>query len=307
MTAHRKYLIYADPFDPMVGGLVALYALCKRLSELGEEAVIWPSAKPPFRTVGASVFRDVARYAKHYRKFVRGVREVGCRIATWRDLGSAIVVYPEVVSGNPLGSKRVVRWFLHRPGFHSGEVNYGSNEIYFFYQDAFNDEGLNSDASNRLTVTYTHPAYRQTNFGERTGTCILLRKGASRAPAIDRTRQLVVDGLSHEQMARVFNEYEYLVSYDTYTMYSVFAAMCGCVPVIVPEQGMSREDWFSNPVDRLGLAYGWDDVAHARETRAALLERLRLKGVEEDDMISRFVEKTQRAFPIAASGPGERS
>lgn len=299
---HRKYIIYANPFDSSIGGVVALYALCKRLSDLGEEAVIWPSKKPASPFPWRSSIRDYLRYAKYYRKFVRGMRQIGCRTARWSDLRTGIVVYPEIIAGNPLGSSRIARWFLHRPGYHRGTIDYGPGEIYFFYQDAFNDDRINPDPSNRLTVTYLNPAYKDRNTGPRSGTCVLLRKGAARAPKIDEAECPIVDGLSHEQMAEVFNRCEYLISYDPYTMYSVFAAICGCVPVIIPEEGVSRDEWFPNPEDRLGLAYGWDEVPHARATRTALLERLAARSADEDEMIARFIEKTQRAFPLDPAG-----
>ena len=45
------------------------------------------------------------------------------------DLSDLIVIYPEIVFGNPLGAKNVVRWFLHNPGFFSGKIYYGQNTL----------------------------------------------------------------------------------------------------------------------------------------------------------------------------------
>lgn len=72
--------------------------------------------------------------------------------------------------------------------------------------------------------------------------------------------------------------------------------MCGCTPIVVPEEGRSREDWFPNPSDRYGLAYGWDDVDAAVATRGPLLDKLARTREAEDDMLRAFVTETQSFF-----------
>jgi len=297
-AARRPYIIYAFPYDETSGGVIAVHLLCQRLAERGETALVWPATRP-----ASLVPRDRASLAKLFwylaaklrrRRFATG--PFRHRLASPADLRDAIVVYPEVINGNPLGARRVVRWFLHRPGFHLGTVDYGENELYFFYQDAFDDPAINPHPAHRLTLTFFNPAYRRTNFGAREGSCYLLRKGRDRASGIDFGDQPCVDDLSHEEMAAAFNRYRYLHSFDTYSMYSVFAAMCGCIPVIEPMPGVSREEWFPDPVDRYGLAYGWDDVGWAAETQGALLDQLAGVRAEQDAMLARFVAVTQARF-----------
>lgn len=305
MQRDRPYLIYAYPFDDTSGGIIALHALCERLIAMGCKAAIWPSDKPGSlllsavrrpRSTAGYLIRAALRRLRRQPRFPVCFGGVELEEGTHDDLNNAIMVYPEIVAGNPTGAKNIVRWFLHKPGYHRGLVDYGSNEQYFYYQDAFNDPELNHEPDNRLTITWQNPVYKQTNFGERSGRCYLLRKGASRASGLDRAHALVVDDMTHEERAEVFNRCEYLISYDLYSMHSVFAAVCGCVPIIVPEDGLPRSRWFPQEADRLGLAYGWDDEHFARSSRPALLERLKAVREEEDEMLRRFVAKTQVRF-----------
>ncbi|WP_230772240.1 hypothetical protein [Sphingomonas sp. Leaf4] len=297
---HRKphFVIYSFTHDETSGGTIALHLLCERLRQMGERALIWPVGKPPHRFP-----RDLRSLKAHirYQRQRRNGRPFDTGpfanpVATLADLDGAIVVYPEVISGNPLRSRSVVRWFLHRPGHHTGQTGYGPGELYFFYQDAFNDPAINLDPDSRLTLTYLNPAYANRNPGPRDGICCLIRKGKDRVTAHDLEGKTVVDDMTHAEMAAAFNQHEYLHSFDTYSMYSVFAAMCGCVPVIEPMPGVSREQWFPNEADRYGLAYGWDDVAWARETQGLLLERMADDRHAEDRLLARFVAKCQAFF-----------
>jgi hypothetical protein len=145
--------------------------------------------------------------------------------------------------------ENVVRWLLHKPGFHKGTIGFGPNDRFFFAQPAFNDPKLNPDESNLLKmVVLRDDMYRQTNFGPRRGTCYFLRKGKGRPIVHDLTDSQCVDGLSHEQLVEVFNRVEMCISYDPYTVYSYYAALCGCVSVIVPLEGISKEEWYPGPV-----------------------------------------------------------
>lgn len=307
LMRHRPYLIYSRALKPEIGGDIALHALCQRLTELGEDASIWSwNRSASLLPSNRKWFRNGLGFIKNWLRYRHGLRLFDVKAARRRDLRSAIVVYPEVIYGNPLKSDHVVRWFLHRPGFHTKQTGYGPGEQYFFYQDAFDDPTINPEPENRLTVSWLNPLYRQTNFGPRSGTCYLLRKGAGRARDLDPAAP-VLDGLPHEEIAAIFNRCEYLVSYDLYSMYSVFASLCGCTPVIVPEEGVSRGAWFADPEDRVGLAYGWEDVDHARATRNDLLHKLEAGRAREDEMVRSFIAKTQSKFPRADQDQPSRS
>ena len=90
-------------------------------------------------------------------------------------------------------------------------------------------------------------------------------------PRIAETRGAIpIDGLSHEEIADIFNRCSVFYSYDEATFYSQYAAICGCLSVVVPGLYSSREEWVaSHPIARYGVAYGLDDLDHARRVRPA--------------------------------------
>jgi hypothetical protein len=145
-------------------------------------------------------------------------------------------------------------------------------------------------------VVWINEVYRQTNFGEREGSAWLERKGKGRPMVHDLSQSVCVDDMSHEERAEVFNQRTHFYSYDLYSMFGVYAALCGCVPIVVPDPGLAKEQWTPEERDRYGIAYGHDDIPWAIATRPQLLERLREVREEEDAMLRRFVARCAEAF-----------
>jgi hypothetical protein len=291
-----EFIVYAPDFNESVGGHIALHLLCDGLNKHGFRTAIWPM-KPS--GIKLNEWRSVRCHLGYYLKlhgfrFRRG--PFRSPIANRRDIQNAVVIYPEVVSGNPLGAPKVVRWFLHKPGYHTGEINYGKGEIYFFYNAAFNDESINPDTTNHLRLTYINPTYQRTNFGARTKSCYLVRKGRGRTLDKHPPDAILVDNLSHVETAMVFNQAEYLYCYDPYTFYTKYAAICGCVPIIIPEDGVSKEQWQPSPQCRLGLAYGIAEAQIAGQEQDDLLRQLKETTQYEDEMLLSFVRKCRLHF-----------
>lgn len=293
-----RFVVFASPYNEESGGNIVLWLLCERLRKLGFDAYIWPSTAM-YNYIPRS-WKDVGRILLHVRDLITGSKvksgPFSLPIATRDIVRDSILVYPEVVNGNPLRGRKIVRWFLHRPGHHTGTIRFGRNELYFFYQDAFNDPDINPDSGNRLTITYLHPAYQNLCAGDRSTTCVLVRKGKDRLGSVALRGDVIIDGMSHEQIAAEFNKAGFLQSLDQYSMYSIFAAICGCTPVIEPMPGVSKKQWFPREEDRYGLAYGWDDIDWAIRTRPLLVDKIMRDREIEDQMVIDFARKADEFF-----------
>lgn len=297
-----KFVIVVSGYDDNAGGIVVLHQLCDRLNNLGYNAYLWPFFKPILDFTHP--FKTLYLFMKYFRKSIKyGFKKnpkLNILMASYQDLEDAIVVYPEVVSGNPLKAHNVVRWLLHKPGFNNGgKIDFGVDDLFFYYDKSFDDSRYNKHPENHLhIVSQRSDIYKITNNEKREGFCYLLRKGYKREIMHDTKKGRLIDGLSHEETAVAFNQVEYCISYDTYTMYNVYAVMCGCIPIVIPEKGVEKEQWQPNEENRYGIAYGFDDVDYAIKTRPLLLQHIMKQESDSNESVMCFVEKCKAYFDL---------
>lgn len=297
-----RFVIVTPGYDDNAGGIVVLHQLCDRLNRLGHEAFLWSIFRP--RWNWSHPLRSIYLFGRYFRKQVKyGFKKnpkLNTPAASVEALDGAVIVYPEVVVGNPLQGKNIVRWLLHRPGYNNGgKIGFGEDDLFFFYDKVFDDARFNKHSDNLLHIVSSRSdVYMDRKDPAREGACYLLRKGYKRPLEHDASATVCVDGLSHEETAVIFNRTQYCYSYDAYTMYNVYAAMCGCVPVIIPEKGVSKAQWQPDETKRYGLAYGFDDIDYAIQTRDRLLETLRKQEEESDRSVTQFVEKCRAYYAL---------
>lgn len=296
----QKFVIYTPPYDENVGGIIVLHKLAQLLRELGVEVYLWHFENPfSIFPLKKKTLEKKFRYWRQRRlDSFRYASPYSLPIARKRDVADAVVVYPEVVAKNPLKADKVVRWLLYKPGAHHlGVVDFSPGDLFFYYLKEYDYPTLNKFPDNQLYVMECFSdIYRQTNFGVRHGSCFMVRKGKDRVLDYHPVDAIQVDGLSHREMAEIFNRCEYFFSYDLYTMCSTYASMCGCKSVVIPMEGMSIEDWHSAPDARFGVAYGKEDIPRALATREALSHQI--EQVEENNLASVrfFIERCRDFF-----------
>jgi hypothetical protein len=306
MNNDRPFVIWSLGFSASVGGSIVLHYLCHLLNSMGHQAYIWPGARWPNHSIGTiSENRNIEIAQRVWRIAKNKIRrdtfylhpDLQTPVARPEDIENAIVVYPEIVDGNPLGCERVVRWFLHKPGYHTGAMNFGENDLRFYYQEYFIDDGLNKTSEDILRVRWLRDdIYSQQNFHPRSGTCYMIRKGQDRPDVAKPSQSKRLDNYGHRKVADIFNQKKLFFSYDLYTMYCTYAAMCGCIPVVVPRRDVEIQDWRANPQDRYGIAYGEGEIDWAIETRPKLIERIYKEKQEEANTVLSFASRCYNYF-----------
>ena len=314
------------------GGSIVLHVLCKMLSELGYNAKIYylyrrangfgkdGDFSKPIWLLG-TLYDSFLLFLTHVLpKHILQSKEVfmgyvdtsvqGCRRKFLPIFDErTIVVYPETIYGNPLRIKNVVRWLLYynliynqnHPG------SYDKNDLFYCYRELFNDYNLNPLAKTLCISYYNLDLYKRYNYGTRTGNCYIIRKGAGRKDLPERFDGVVIDNLPETEKVKQFNKCEYCISYDMQSAYTLIAALCGCISVLIPEEGKKREDYRRPGEWSYGEAFGFTkgELEYAKATRDKVYECYRASNEVGKERVKAFAEDCIVYFNGLAGGGKE--
>ncbi|MEZ9923954.1 WavQ [Vibrio breoganii] len=303
-----KFYIYAPSYNENSGGCVVLHKLVHIINEETEHtADLVPHILEQFRLGGLRTLASNAYAYLALRKnkfFFNRNSSFNTPVktnVTEDELKDSIVVYPEITFGNPLGAKNVVRWFLHQPGHFTGEVCYGTGELYFKFNSMIRSFDLYKSKLSKSELKVIHYPTEIYNtdsvIKERKGDCYMIRKGGHKAKVHDDTA-ICLDGLSHTEISEIFKKSKRFISYDDYTAYSIFAILSGCESVVVPDVNISKQQWYPLESDRYGIAYGFseDEKVWANSTKNKVLEHVESEHQRSVSNVKKFVEESIEYF-----------
>lgn len=281
-----KFIILASSYNENIGGIIASHKLCHHLNDVGYEAFLYPISRSSY-SFRRRIFADLTSKSRLLRSLTgRGFRMNPALKTKLLPLSypsipeDAVVIYGDTIAGNPLNAKNVVRWFLHKPGHHTGVIEHGSGELHIDFDEFLSeyDPQDNFLSPDPLHIVH-YPVNIYNGIGAtldegRSGIAYCVRKGSFVDGLFDRKDATCIDGLSHEECASVFKRVERFYSFDPYTAYSSFAALCGAISIVIPPENMTKSDWYEKDSSRLGIAFGESDIAWARETMPQLHDEL---------------------------------
>jgi hypothetical protein len=264
-----NFLIYGIHFDSNSGGLIALHRLAHELCLLGQKVYIHASSKN-----------------NDWHGELLGDRQL--------DMSKTVVLYPEIVCGNPLNAAHVARWLLNGVGVLGGDANsWGVRDLVFKYCDYFTAP-RNIDGELRVLNAEVDFWSEPGDLTNRSGECYTVRKGGAKVRDKHSTDSYSIEHIMDKHSLRnVFRSKEKFVSYDHATFLSVQAAMAGCLSIVIPDGVNSAEIWRSKfPQHRYGLAYGFDEseIEHAHSTQHLVKEHIRKLEQDSIATIENFIK-----------------
>ena len=252
-----KLVIYTTiDFNADQGGLVVQYHLASLLKERGVDTQV----RSP-----NNIKNDI------YNVWYDGTSD-----------DDTVVLYSEVIEGNPFGAKRVVRWILADLGIFSPVDIYktwGPNDLIYYF---------NGKHDNRLTIQYISPKVYNMGNVSRKEYCHAFRKSFMHDAQTVTPPTDSYEIQRHANYIKIFNEYTYFICYDPLTFLLWMAPICGCITIIHPYKGLTKKEWIHslNLVDFYVVAYGYEpsEIEFARNT-------LHLAKGQLDDFIKYNLDK----------------
>lgn len=220
-----------------------------------------------------------------------------------REKRQPIVIYPEIVIGNPLGASKIVRYYLNRPGFFNGTKYVNLNEFNLAYTSSMLDSHQKVDHILYLPLINTN-MFRPPEIGVKRingKVCYYLGRnrdaqrtsGLIKPDSVEITLKYPAD---KAELVKIFQECEYFVSYQDSSL-CLEATLCGCIAIILPNKNM-KSPLSKDETMMYGIAWGDSpsEIARAQAT-LGLVKSLYSQRVKEFWInLDLFIEKTQRIY-----------
>ena len=173
--------------------------------------------------------------------------------------------------------------------------------IYFasIWEQFFNHK-LNPDNNLLKIFHFDQALYKRTNYGERQGVCYFIRKGKTRTDLPKKYDGPILDDLPEIEKVKILNQCERCYLYDTQTFYASIAALCGCIPIVVPEPGKTRKDYVKEDDKIFGVAYGDtpEEIEYAIRTRDKVQQRITNMLRDNEPNVLNFVKVCKDYFNL---------
>lgn len=245
-----KIVIYAPPIDIACGGIMVMYNLAKTINDLN---------LPNIQCLVYSY-----DHIKYHNSFCNNYFN-----PLLMD-DKTIVIYPETIIGNPLNSKYVIRWILLELGLEMPAQQYrvwDKNDLVYHWEPS------KLSNSKQLVNIWINPLIKKynNNSNYRNRNCYGIKKMQwiphalhSKIEIIHNKKDIWIDKLSINRIISVFNTSKIFYCYDPNTFFSIMAPLCGCVTVLHPIDGVSKEEYFNSRIlcyknefcYNAGIAYG---------------------------------------------------
>ena len=266
----KSYVVVTPGFNSFCGGIKVLHRLAHLLNEHGYPAYLTAGGTPEDWNV--KFLKDLS---------VEEVKELQ---------QTGVVIYPDVVWGNPLRFNNCVQYDLQamRP--------IQSNMLGVSLEHCFTHK-VKPDMT--MMVIYMEDFFKLPEQEERSGICYYKGKGKTECPDPD---WLNIQNVGREDLAHLYQTSELMVCADNMTQTTVEARLCGC-PVKMIEPSMLPWDAYKNDYWGMnGIIINYKTLHENIDDKAieqAILElpifrqdwETRLKGMEAE--LLQFIEITQ--------------
>jgi hypothetical protein len=232
-----KFLIASSQFIPQSGGVRVLHDLCDTLNRLGYEAGIafyhGGNAKEQNFQWAISNYPGSYKPNMLYKQWDtsqpdREIREY---------LAEAIMIYPDLIIGNPLSAPRVVRYLLNR-----NEDSFADDFVLSFSK--MYAEQFHATLFSVFSEDAIH-ANQSKHWSERTIDLTYIGKGDNFIETHKIPDTIILERAwpsDKQQLGILLRNSRFMFSWDCVSSTNLDAMICGCIPVLLHDRQINRID-----------------------------------------------------------------
>lgn len=277
---NAPFYIYAPPYEQNSGGIRAMHYLCHALNLVGEEAYVLTGTTSEKLRTPCLTNETINRHKAAGRE--------------------PVVIYPEVISGNPLAARNVVRYLLNIPGFLTKEKpQWQPSDLIYSLSLEIVPEGMKGELLELPLIDssiYTPP---EPDTESRQGTLLFINRfitrGGQLLPVTDQSLEISfrVGRRSPEELAELYRKAELMYVYEHSTA-CYEALLCGCPIVYIPNETMLPERT-SEYLGPGGSSWGLDpaDIEMAKKTVFLAQEKYNALQDQFWNQLESFIAATQ--------------
>jgi len=226
-----KIIIYTGPFDIKCGGILILHNL----------AYLINNSKYKDKIYAKLFMHNNLRYKNIFCNDFASIDEIN---------ENTYVLYPEIITSNPLNCSNVIRWILLALGVEMPLDHYkrwANTDLIYYWEN----QNVSPPNSKQLICPWLNPIFK--NYGTptkgRDKTCYLVKKGRivhKNIKWMHDDNSIDIEEMSLNDIVNIFNESKYFYCYDSQTAFIGFSILCGCICVLYPTDGMTKNDFLAN-------------------------------------------------------------
>ena len=226
-----KFIVAAPRYNHQSAGIVVLHELCDALCRLGHECyiILMHGSAPNF---------DWA-YTNSEEFFNKELKRTSFPDGTTSEhinllISQSIIFYPEVVSGNPLNGRNVIRYFLNYDGGLSGHpVEIKERDLIITYQHDYKPDAVFRLFKPILTIRSYDDYFYNLNLNK-----VLELTYFGKNPLNQETFR-IKDTVSitktwpdtKDQLLTLLKATKYFYTWDCHTTTALDALLCGATPI----------------------------------------------------------------------------
>ena len=266
----KPYVIVAPDFAYMCAGITTLHKLCHMLNERGFTAYTTGySAGPGYPGLNLG----------------KSTHGLSLEESQWLQY-NGVVIYPDIVPGNPLRFTNVVRWWVGIPQY------VPEHEMVFSL--AKNHDHV-VKVQNHLMIWHIEPDFTPPAIENRNITSFTVHKGGWIPRIPETANSIEINGMSRAQVRDVLQRSSMFYSYDDCTLLTVESRLCGAPTRIIGHTSFTPEALAASTFSTYAMALPGEPVdidklrSEMPQFQEAYKERIALTEKELDN----FIEITQ--------------